>query len=210
MDIENYILNHIDAEDEYLHRLWRELNLRTLHGRMSCGWLQGCVLQMFVRMTGAKKVLEVGTFGGYSAICLARGLAEGGRVWTFDINDEMEDFARHWIEGSDVGDRILFNIGDAIREAPRLGVAFDLVYLDGDKRTYVEAYEMALQVTRPGGFILADNTLWDGHVDDAAYDHDAQTLGVRRLNDLVAGDKRVEKVILPIRDGLTILYKMEN
>ncbi|MBR7093883.1 MAG: class I SAM-dependent methyltransferase, partial [Prevotella sp.] len=166
--LEQYVLEHIDAEGDYLHRLWRATNVELLHGRMASGHLQGRLLKMLVRMIRPQNVLEVGTFSGYSAICMAEGLPEDGKVYTFEINDEMEDFARRWISGSAVAERIDFRIGDAIVEAPRLGITFDMVFIDGDKRTYVEAYEMALSVVRTGGFILADNTLWDGHVVDEA------------------------------------------
>ena len=205
--LEQYVLEHIDAEGDYLHRLWRATNVELLHGRMASGHLQGRLLKMLVRMIRPQNVLEVGTFSGYSAICMAAGLPEDGKVYTFEINDEMEDFARRWISGSAVAERIDFRIGDAIVEAPRLGITFDMVFIDGDKRTYVEAYEMALSVVRTGGFILADNTLWDGHVVDEAYDHDRQTQGIEAFNDHVAADSRVEKVILPLRDGLTLIRK---
>lgn len=204
-ELEKYVLGHIDAEGDYLYRLYRATNIQLLHGRMASGHLQGRLLKMLVRMIRPKRILEVGTFGGYSAICLAEGLDEGGKVYTFEINDEQEDFTRPWIEGSAVADKIEFIIGDAITEAPRLGVTFDMAFIDGDKRTYIETYEMALAVVRKGGFIIADNTLWDGHVVDPAYDRDQQTQGIRRFNDYIAADTRVEKVILPLRDGLTIL-----
>ena len=210
MDLTTYIANHIDPEGDYLYRLYRATNLHTLHGRMASGHLQGRLLKMLVQMTQAKRVLEVGTFSGYSAICLAEGLPDDGLLYTFEINDEQEDFTRPWIEGSAVANKIRFIIGDAIAEAPRLGITFDLVFIDGDKRTYVETYEMALSVLRQGGFIVADNTLWDGHVCDSAYDKDQQTLGIRRFNDLVAADTRVEKVILPLRDGLTLIRKVKG
>lgn len=204
-ELEKYVLQHIDAEGDYLYRLYRATNIQLLHGRMASGHLQGRLLKMLVRMIRPKRILEVGTFSGYSAICLAEGLDEGGKVYTFEINDEQEDFTRPWIEGSAVADKIEFIIGDAITEAPRLGVTFDMAFIDGDKRTYIETYEMALAVVRKGGFIIADNTLWDGHVVDPAYDRDQQTQGIRRFNDYIAADTRVEKVILPLRDGLTIL-----
>ena len=210
MDLTTYIANHIDPEGDYLYRLYRATNLHTLHGRMASGHLQGRLLKMLVQMTQARRVLEVGTFSGYSAICLAEGLPDDGLLYTFEINDEQEDFTRPWIEGCAVANKIRFIIGDAIAEAPRLGITFDLVFIDGDKRTYVETYEMALSVLRLGGFIVADNTLWDGHVCDSAYDKDQQTLGIRRFNDLVAADTRVEKVILPLRDGLTLIRKVKE
>ena len=205
--LDRYIESHIDPEGDYLYRLWRATNIHTIHGRMASGHIQGRLLRMLVKMVRPKHVLEVGTFSGYSAICLAQGLPEDGKLYTFEINDEMEDFTRPWIEGSDVADKIDFRIGDAIQEAPKLGIIFDMAFIDGDKRHYVETYEMTLGVLRQGGFILADNTLWDGHVIDPAYDHDHQTQGIRAFNDLVAADSRVETVILPVRDGLTLLRK---
>jgi len=205
--VDDYILQHIEAEPEYLYRLWRATNIHMLHGRMASGHLQGRLLKMLVQMIRPKNILEVGTFSGYSAICMAEGLEEGGMVYTFEINDEQEDFTRPWIEGSPVSDRIRFIIGDAVTEAPRLGVTFDMVFIDGDKRTYRETYEMALSVLRAGGFIVADNTLWDGHVVDHAYDRDPQTRGIEDFNDFLVHDTRVEQVILPLRDGLTLIRK---
>ena len=208
-ELEKYVLSHSAPEGDYLYRLYRATNIHTIHGRMASGHLQGRLLKMFVEMIRPKNILEIGTFSGYSAICMAEGLGGGGKVWTFEINDEMEDFTRPWIENSPVADRIEFRIGDANVEAPKLGVEFDMAFVDGDKRTYVETYEMVLSVLRPGGYILADNTLWDGHVTDPAYDHDHQTQGIRRFNDHVAADPRVEQVIIPLRDGLTVIRKKE-
>ena len=207
MGIDEYILAHIEPEPDYLYRLWRATNIYMLHGRMASGHLQGRVLKMLVQMIRPQRILEVGTFSGYSALCMAEGLEEDGKVYTFEINDEQEDFTRPWIEGSPVADKIEFIIGDAITEAPKLGIEFDMAFIDGDKRTYVETYEMVLSILKPGGFILADNTLWDGHVTDPAYDRDHQTLGIRRFNDHIAQDTRVEQVILPLRDGLTLIRK---
>ena len=208
-DIEKYVLAHSEPEGDYLYRLYRATNIHTIHGRMTSGHLQGRLLKMLVSMIRPKNILEVGTFSGYSAICMAEGLDEGGKVWTFEINDEMEDFTRPWIENSPVADKIDFRIGDANVEAPKLGVTFDLAFVDGDKRTYVETYEMVLRLLRPGGYIIADNTLWDGHVTDPAYDHDHQTQGIRQFNDYVAADNRVEQVIVPLRDGLTLIRKKD-
>lgn len=205
--LEDYILQHIDPEPEYLHRLWRATNLQLLNGRMASGHLQGRLLKMLVQMLRPKTILEVGTFSGYSAISMAEGLDADGELYTFEIDDELEDFTRPWIEGSSVASRIHFIIGDANVEAPRLGITFDMAFIDGDKRTYCETYETVHALLRPGGIILADNTLWDGHVSDPAYDRDHQTIGIRRFNDLVAADPRVERVILPLRDGLTIIRK---
>ncbi len=214
-ELEKYVLSHSAPEGDYLYRLYRATNIHTIHGRMASGHLQGRMLKMLVEMIRPKNILEVGTFSGYSALCMAEGLAaiyngeseNKGKVWTFEINDEMEDFTRPWIEDSPVADYIEFRIGDANIEAPKLGVEFDMAFVDGDKRTYVETYEMVLKLLRPGGFILADNTLWDGHVTDPAYDHDHQTQGIRRFNDHVVQDPRVEQVIVPLRDGLTLIRK---
>ena len=205
--LDDYILRHSEAEPEYLYRLWRATNVHTIHGRMASGHLQGRLLKMLVEMIRPKRILEVGTFSGYSAISMAEGLDDDGQLYTFEINDEMEDFTRPWIEGSSVADKIEFIIGDALTEAPKLGIEFDMAFIDGDKRTYCECYEMVLNILKPGGFILADNTLWDGHVADPAYDHDHQTQGIRQFNDHVAQDPRTEQVILPLRDGLSIIRK---
>ena len=207
MTLDDYILAHIEPEPEYLYRLWRATNLHTIHGRMASGHLQGRLLKMLVQMIRPQTILEVGTFSGYSAISMAEGLDDDGRLYTFEINDEMEDFTRPWIEGSSVADKIEFIIGDALTEAPKLGIEFDMAFIDGDKRTYCECYEMVLSILSPGGFILADNTLWDGHVADPAYDHDHQTQGIRQFNDHVTQDPRTEQVILPLRDGLTLIRK---
>jgi len=210
MDIDDYIIAHTSPEPDYLYRLWRATNVHTIHGRMASGHLQGRLLKMLVEMIRPKNILEVGTFSGYSAIAMAEGLAADGHLYTFEINDEMEDFTRPWIEQSPVADKITFIIGDALKEAPRLGIEFDMAFIDGDKRTYSQCYDMALGVLRPGGFLIADNTLWDGHVVDHAYDHDRQTQGIELFNDYVASDPRTEQVILPLRDGLTIVRKLEN
>lgn len=208
MTLDNYILTHSDPEPDYLYKLWRATNIHLLHGRMASGHLQGRLLKMLVSMIRPKNVLEVGTFSGYSALSMAEGLEDGGHLYTFEINDEQEDFTRPWIEQSPWADRITFLIGDAITEAPRLGITFDLAFIDGDKRTYRETYEMALSVVRKGGFILADNTLWDGHVVDPSYGKDQQTHGIVSFNDYVRQDSRVERVILPLRDGLTLIRKL--
>ena len=205
--MKDYILSHSEPEPEYLHELWRATHLHTLHGHMVSGHLQGRLLKMLVEMIRPQRVLEVGTFSGYSALCMAEGLPDGGHLWTYEINDEMEDFTRKWLENSPYHDRITFMIGDAVTEAPKLNLDFDLAFIDGDKRNYVETYEAVLPLLKNGGFLLADNTLWDGHVTDSAYDSDRQTQGIRRFNDHVAADPRTEQVILPIRDGLTLIRK---
>lgn len=209
MTLDDYILQHSDPEPDYLYRLFRATNIHTIHGRMASGHLQGRFLKMLVHMIRPKNILEVGTFSGYSAISMAEGLEDDGHLYTFEINDEMEDFTRPWIEGSPVADKITFLIGDANIEAPKLDILFDMAFIDGDKRTYQQTFEMVMSVLRPGGFILADNTLWDGHVVDSHYDHDQQTKGIEDFNNAIASDPRIERVLLPLRDGLTLIRKKQ-
>ena len=205
--LDEYILKHIDEEGEYLKALYRDTHVKLLRPRMASGHLQGRMLKMFVRMIRPRQILEIGTYSGYSALCLAEGLEEGGMLHTFEINDEQEDFTRPWLENSAYADKIKFYIGDALQLIPALGVTFDLAFVDGDKRKYIEYYEMTLAYLSEGGYIIADNTLWDGHVLEQPRNTDAQTIGIKAFNDLVAQDVRVEKVILPLRDGLTIIRK---
>ncbi len=204
--IDDYIVRHIDKESEYMHSLWRATQLHLLYGRMASGHIQGRLLKMLVGMIRPKMVLEIGTYSGYSGLCMAEGLEEGAHLYTVEINDEQEDFTLPWFKNSPYADKITMHIGDAMDVVPKLQVMFDMAFIDGDKRRYTEYYEMVLQHLNPGGYILADNTLWDGHVVDENA-HDAQTLGIKAFNDLVANDDRVEKVILPLRDGLTIIKK---
>ncbi|MCD8555239.1 MAG: class I SAM-dependent methyltransferase [Bacteroides graminisolvens] len=205
--LEEYILRHIDEEDDYLKALYRDTHVKLLRPRMASGHLQGRMLKMFVRMIRPKQILEIGTYSGYSALCMAEGLDEGSLLHTFEINDEQEDFTRPWLEQSPYADKIKFYIGDALERVPQLGITFDLVFVDGDKRKYLEYYEMSLAHLSPGGYIIADNTLWDGHVTETPNPNDAQTIGIQAFNEFVAKDNRVEKVILPLRDGLTIIRK---
>ena len=205
--IEAYILQHMDEESDYLKTLYRQAHLKLINPRMTSGHLQGRLLKMLVQLARPKRVLEIGTFAGYSALCLAEGLEEGALLHTYEIDDELEDFTRPWIEGSPYGDKVRFHIGNALEEVPRLGEVFDFVFMDGDKRQYMEYYEMLLQHTSPGALILADNTLWDGHVVENAYQNDRQTAAINEFNAFVAADKRVEKLILPLRDGLTMIRK---
>lgn len=205
-ELDNYIAEHCSPEGDYLYRLYRATNIEILNPHMASGHVQGRFLKMLVEMIRPKNILEIGTYTGYSAICMAEGLENDGRLYTFEIDDELEDFTRKWIEGSPVGNKIIFNIGSALEKVPSLGIKFDLVFIDGNKREYIDYYEMALSNLNKGSWIIADNTLWDGHVIDPSY-KDAQTNGVRNFNDYIRDDERVEKVILPLRDGLTIIKK---
>lgn len=206
-ELEEYILTHIDKEDELLANLDRDTHLYHLRPRMVSGHLQGRILKMFCRMIRPKRILELGTFTGYSALCLAEGLCEGGEVHTIEIDDEIEDFTRSHLARSPYGNRIKLLIGDVVDIVPTLTDTYDIVFIDANKRDYLKYYELVLPKVRPEGFILADNTLWDGKVVTNPHSRDAQTVGIEQFNDFVATDNRVEKVILPLRDGLTILWK---
>ena len=207
-ELEDYILSHIDEEGDALARLNRETHIYHLRPRMCSGHLQGRLLKMFVRMINPQNILELGTFTGYSALCLAEGLiAPDGELHTIEIDDELEDFIRSHFEASPLADRIHLHIGDAREILPTLNKTFDLVFMDANKREYSEYYDLVFPLLSPGGFIIADNTLWDGKVVDWGKKLDAQTEGILKFNDYVAKDDRVEKVIIPLRDGLTIIYK---
>lgn len=206
LPLDDYILHHIDAEGDYLHELWRDTQLRLSYGQMASGHLQGRLLKMLVQMIRPKMVLELGTFSGYSALSMAEGLEEGAELHTFEIFDEQEDFIRKWFNGSKYAHLLHLHIGDALELVPQMNITWDLAFIDADKRQYVDYYQMILPRMRKGGFIIADNTLWYGHVlEEQPRESDLQTQGVQAFNDLVANDNRVEKVILPLRDGLTLI-----
>lgn len=205
--IEEYICKHIDAEDELLAELDRETHLYHLRPRMVSGHLQGQILKMLCRMAQPHRILEIGTFTGYSALCFAEGMAADGEVHTLEIDDEIEDFTRSFLARSPYGKKVKLIIGDALRIIPTLTDRYDLVFIDANKRDYLKYYEAVLPLVRPGGIILADNTLWDGKVINEPDSRDPQTVGIKTFNEAIASDGRVEKVILPLRDGLTILWK---
>ena len=206
--LDDYILEHIDAEPEFLHTLDRDTHLYHLRPRMCSGHLQGRILKMLVRMIRPRRILELGTFTGYSALCLAEGMPESSELHTIEIDDELEDFIRSHFDSSEFADRLHLHIGDAKEILASMGdVKFDLVFMDANKREYCEYYDLVFPMLEEGGFIIADNTLWDGHVVDESHPKDAQTQGIVRFNKMVAMDDRVEKVILPIRDGLTLIRK---
>lgn len=205
--IEEYICRHIDAEEPALARLDRDTHVYHLRPRMVSGHLQGRILKMICRMVQPRRVLELGTFTGYSALCFAEGMSDDGEVHTLEIDDEVEDFAKEHFDMSPYGHKIKMFIGDALKTIEQLTDTYDLVFIDANKRDYVRYYEAVLPLVRPGGIILADNTLWDGKVVTEPDSRDPQTVGITSFNDYVARDERVEKVILPLRDGLTILWK---
>lgn len=206
--VTGYLLEHISPEPPELARLNRDTHLYHLRPRMCSGHLQGRLLKMLVRMARPELVLEIGTFTGYSALCLAEGLlSDTARVHTFEIDDELEDFIRAHLDPLPLARRIHLHIGDALELLDTVEGTFDMAFIDADKRDYIAYYEKVLPRLRPGGIILADNTLWDGKVAHTQARPDAQTRGILQFNDHVANDARVETVILPLRDGLTIIYK---
>ncbi|MCF8371772.1 MAG: O-methyltransferase [Bacteroidales bacterium] len=208
--LEEYILSHIDIEDELLARLSRDTQVKIFHGRQVSGHWQGRILEMVSKMIRPKNILEIGTFTGYSAICLAKGLQPKGKLYTIEINDELEDFIRHYLDLSSEKEKIVLQIGDALEIIPKLDLQFDLVFIDANKKQYCEFYQLVFDKVKPGGFILADNILWDGKVvHDNLRDNDHFAHGILEFNEMVKNDTRVEKVILPIRDGMYVIRKKE-
>lgn len=207
MTIEEYILNHIDEEPAYLAAINRNTWVRQMNPRMCSGHLQGRVLSMIARMIQPQQILEVGTFTGYSALCLAEALPENGCVDTIEIDDELEDFIRDNCRNSPYENKINLYIGDALEIIPSLEKMYDLVFLDAEKSQYTRYYDAVFPKVKNGGYILADNTIWDGKVTQNVLSNDLKTREIIRFNDLIKADSRVEKVILPLRDGLTIIRK---
>lgn len=207
MTLDEYILSHSDEEGALLAALNRDANVNLLRPRMLSGHLQGRVLKMFCRMLRPRRVLEIGTYTGYATLCMAEGLEEGACIHTIEINDEMEDFILKYLDRSPFRDRIELHLGDALQIIPRLEETFDLVFIDADKRLYSDYFELVFPKVRPGGLILADNTLWDGKVLEEPHPSDKQTMGILHFNEKIKEDPRVEKVILPLRDGLTMIWK---
>lgn len=211
MNLEDYILTHISPEHPYLYQLYRATNTHLLRPRMASGHLQGQLLKMICQMLNPQKVLEIGTFSGYSALAMASGMSEGSQLHTFEINDEQEAFTRPWIEQSPWAQRITLHIGDIAEQLPTLGIKnFDLAFIDANKRDYCNYYQLLMPYLNTGAWLIADNTLWDGHIIDPHYQHDPQTQGILQFNQLVADEAKkgaIELVLLPIRDGLTIIRK---
>ena len=207
-NIYKYIEEHASVPSEALEWVVKQTHIRTNHARMLSGAAQGQLLRMFVQMTEAQSILELGTFTGYSAICLASGLPENGHLDTLELNDELEDLILEGFDKAGLSDRIDLHIGDCketlkqFRDEKR---RYDIVYMDANKREYCEYYDLVFDMIRPGGLILADNVLWDGKVCQNPLPQDKQTLGIAAFNDKVSADPRVESVIMPLRDGLNII-----
>lgn len=221
-EIQQYILEHIEREPDFLKVLTRKTHLHTLKPRMLSGHLEGRLLKFFCQMVGARRILEIGTFTGYSALCMAEALPDGGQVHTCEIFDELEPFLNQvFADAGDLGKKVNLHIGDAADIVPSLDGFFDVAYLDGNKRRYVEDLEMVYPKMRKGGLVIADNTLWDGHVIEeesvALYERyklhpevpvsskEAQTVGIMAFNNLVASDSRFQTVMVPVRDGMTLV-----
>jgi predicted O-methyltransferase YrrM len=211
--IYKYIEDHASVPNEALDWVVKQTHIRTNHARMLSGAAQGQLMRMIAQMCGAKRILELGTFTGYSAICLASALAEDGNLDTLELNDELEDLILEGFEKAGLADRISLHIGDCketlmkMRSEIKENELYDLVYIDANKREYCEYYDLVFDMVRPGGLILADNVIWDGKVCQDPLPQDKQTLSIVRFNDMVSKDHRVESVILPIRDGLNIIRK---
>jgi caffeoyl-CoA O-methyltransferase len=205
---EKYITDHCTAEDQVLAQLNRQTHIRMLNSRMISGHLQGKFLEMISYMIRPVHILEIGTFTGYSAICMARGLAENGMLYTIDINDEIRDFTLDHIRKAGMEERITLHTGNAIDVIPALDGPFDLVFIDGEKSEYIQYYELVLPKVRQGGFIIADNVLWDDKVYRQEYKNDEYTRHIDLFNKTVAGDPRTENIIIPLRDGLMLIRKI--
>lgn len=206
--LDQYIINHISPEEDYLYELDRETNLKMIGSRMLSGHLQGQILSMISAMIKPHCILEIGTFTGYSALCLAKGLADGGRLHTIEIDDELEPMAKKYFLKSGMADRIVQHIGDARQIIPTIDESFDLVFIDADKRDYCDYYQLVFDKIPVGGFLLADNILWNGKVVDRSAMNEAQTHGILEFNNLVQNDCRVKNVVLPVRDGIMVVQKV--
>ena len=228
--IYEYIEKHATKPDEALDWVVKQTHIRTNHARMLSGLIQGQLLRMIVQMCGAKRILELGTFTGFSAICLASGMGEGGHLDTLELNDELEDLILEGFERAGLENVIQLHIGDCketlkslrsgmgLSESPEVASAstadneklYDIVYMDANKREYCEYYDLVFDMVRPGGLILADNVLWDGKVCQDPLPQDKQTLSIVKFNDMVSADPRVESVILPLRDGINVIRKKQH
>ena len=210
MDLNTYLTAYSQEQDPVLQWLQKQTNLRTNHARMLCGPVEGKLMEMLSGMIQPKNILEIGAFTGYSAICLARGLKEGGMLDSLELNDELEDLILQAHERAGLADKITLHIGDAkqtLKTLKEQGKMYDLVFIDANKREYPAYYELVFDMVRPGGYILADNVLWDGKVYQENVPQDAQTQGIFKFNEIVKEDPRVENVIIPLRDGMNLIRK---
>ena len=204
---EDYLLKIMGAEDPVLKELYRETHLKVLRPRMLSGHFQGKILEMISKMIAPEKILEIGTYTGYSAICLAKGLKHNGKLITIEINDELEKISQKYFSKAGLSELIDPITGNSLQVIPGLKESFDLVFIDGDKREYPEYYKTVFDKVRKGGYILADNILWNGKVIEPEQPDDEYTKGIMEFNQLVSADDRIEKVVFPLRDGLMLIRK---
>ncbi len=205
--LEDYIVSIIDAEDPLLYELNRETHLKMMHPRMLNGQWQGQILQMISYMYRPKRILEIGTYTGYSAICLSKGMPDDGIIHTIEINDEIVEIPMRYFEKAGLKEKVVLHIGDALKIIPTLEEKFDLVFIDGEKSQYLDYYKSIFAKVKPGGFILADNILWSGKVIDKVEKNDYFTKGIIEFNEFLKSDARITKTILPIRDGMMLIRK---
>jgi caffeoyl-CoA O-methyltransferase len=208
-DIFKYIINHSDKEDPVLYDLSRKTHLETTHPRMLSGYLQGKFLEFISKMINPERILEIGTFTGYSAICLAKGLKKNGLLYTLEINDEREKIIREFVKKAGAESKINLIMGDAVESIRNISEVFDLVFIDADKPNYLNYYKAILPKVKKGGFVIVDNVLWDGKVVHIAADSDYSTNAIIQFNKYVQSDESVENFILPLRDGLMLIRKKD-
>ncbi|MDQ3192051.1 MAG: O-methyltransferase [Bacteroidota bacterium] len=207
IEIEKYVLDHTSTEPEILQKLNRETNAKVLMPRMLSGHLQGRALSIFSKMISPMNILEIGTYTGYSAICLAEGLQEGGKIYTIDINEELEQMVREYLRDAGIENKTEYIIGNALEIIPQINKTFDLVFIDADKENYLNYFNLAFEKVRPGGYFIADNVLWSGKIIEPIEKQDKDTKALTEFNEAIQNDSRVENVLLPIRDGLMIIRK---
>jgi caffeoyl-CoA O-methyltransferase len=206
-ELDEYLSAHATSELPVLYELYRATHLRTVNPRMLSGHIQGNFLRFIVQITNSSRILEIGTFTGYSAICMASAMPENGVLHTFEVNDELESIAREFFAKAKLGNKIIMHIGDALKLAPALNETFDLIFMDGDKKEYPAYYKMCMKLLRSGGILLADNVLWSGKIFDLENNNDKSTVAVAKFNQMVTNDPLSENFILPLRDGLMCIRK---
>ncbi|MDF2436903.1 MAG: O-methyltransferase [Bacteroidota bacterium] len=206
--IEDYSLLHSQPESDILKKINRETHAKVMQPRMLSGHMQGNFLSMISQMIKPSCVLEIGTYTGYSAICLASGLTTEGRLYTLDVNEELENTVNSFFKEAGLHEKIKHIVGDAMKLIPQINEKFDIVFIDADKKNYSNYYDLVFDKVRPGGFIIADNVLWSGKILDLNTNRDTDTLLIDAFNKKVHSDKRVEKMLLPLRDGLMIARKL--
>ena len=208
--LDQYVMDHIEDEDPLLAKLYRKTYVRMVNGRMCSGHLQGSLLTLLSKLIRPTRILEIGTYTGYSALCLVKGLSYNGLLHTIEINEEFEQFASEFFEEAGMSEKIIHHIGDAEEIVPHLDEMFDLVFIDADKRKYLTHYNLVFPKVKIGGILIADNTLWAGKIVEKIVRSDEQTKGVIQFNDFVKADPRVETFMIPIRDGMTVLRKISD